>query len=159
MVLPGLFTDQAETPLKFLLISICLLSSVFRQKLSFTGTHQSWEKFLLILLDFGFYYERQNCVASCCRVMPGLIKLWIVTLWFQFWVICCYLTQPIWPSMTFIIFFLDFVPPQKRNMCEGCWLFTLKMAVQSLGNRNFTFRWFQPIVNTGKKALIFNISA
>ena len=31
----------------------------------------------------------------------------------------------------FMIFFLDFVTPQKRNMSERCWLFTLNMAVQS----------------------------
>ena len=40
----------------------------------------------------------------------------------------------------FMIFFSDFVSPQKRTMCEGCWLFPLKMTVQSLGNRDFTFR-------------------
>ena len=49
-----------------------------------------------------------------------------------------------------MIFFYDFVTPQKRNISEGCLLFTLKMAVRSLGNRDFTFRWFQPNVITGK---------
>ena len=44
-----------------------------------------------------------------------------------------------WP-MLFMIFFSDFVTPKKRNMSEGCWVFTLKMAVQSLGNMDFTFR-------------------
>ena len=33
--------------------------------------------------------------------------------------------------MLFMIFFSDFVTPKKRNMSKGCWLFTLKMAVQS----------------------------
>ena len=56
------------------------------------------------------------------------------------------ITQPV----LFMIFFYDFVTPQKRNMSEGCRLFTLEMAVQSLGNRDFTFRWFQPNMNTGK---------
>ena len=37
-----------------------------------------------------------------------------------------------WPVL-FMIFFYDFVTPKKRNMSEGCWLFTLEMAVQSLG--------------------------
>ena len=50
-----------------------------------------------------------------------------------------------------MIFYLDFATPQKRNMSEGCWLFTLKMEVQSLANRDFTFRSFQPNGNTGKK--------
>ena len=49
-----------------------------------------------------------------------------------------------------MICFKDFVIPQKRNMSEGFWLFTLKMAVQSLRNRDSTFRGFQPNVNTGK---------
>ena len=40
----------------------------------------------------------------------------------------------------FMIFFLDFVTPQKRTMSNGCWLFTLKMTVQSIGNRDLTFR-------------------
>ena len=53
--------------------------------------------------------------------------------------------------MIFIFFFLNFVTPQKRNMSERCWLFTLKMAVQSLSNRDFPFRRFQPNVNTSKK--------
>ena len=37
-------------------------------------------------------------------------------------------------------------------MSEGFWLFTLKMAVQSLRNRDSTFRGFQPNVSTGKQA-------
>ena len=53
--------------------------------------------------------------------------------------------------MLYMIFFFDFVTPQKHTMSEECWLFTLKMAVQSLGNRDFTFRWFQPNMNKGKK--------
>ena len=56
------------------------------------------------------------------------------------------ITKPV----LFMIFFKDFVTPQKRNMSEGYWLFPLKMAVQSLGNRDSTFRGFQPNVNTGK---------
>ena len=51
----------------------------------------------------------------------------------------------------FMIFFSDFVTPQKCIMSEGCWSFTLKMAVQNLGNRDFAFRWFQPKVDTDKK--------
>ena len=35
-------------------------------------------------------------------------------------------------------------------MSKGCWLFTLKITVQSLGNRDFTFRCFLPNVNTDK---------
>ena len=37
------------------------------------------------------------------------------------------ITQPV----LFMIFFYDFITPQKRNMSEGCSLFTLKMTVQS----------------------------
>ena len=44
------------------------------------------------------------------------------------------ITQPV----LFMIFFDDFVTPQ--NMSEGCWLFTSKMAVHSLGNRDYTSR-------------------
>ena len=40
----------------------------------------------------------------------------------------------------FMIFFSDFVTPKKRTMSEGCWLSTLEMTVQSLGNRDLTFR-------------------
>ena len=36
-------------------------------------------------------------------------------------------------SVLVMIFLYDFVTPKKSNMSEGCWLFTLKMAVQSLG--------------------------
>ena len=46
------------------------------------------------------------------------------------------ITQPVLS----IISFYYFVTPQKRNMSEGCWLFTLKMAVQSSGNSDITFR-------------------
>ena len=59
----------------------------------------------------------------------------------------------------FMIFFSDFVTPQKRIMSEDCWLFTLKMTVQYLGNSDSTFRRFQPNVDTDKKTLIVNISA
>ena len=51
----------------------------------------------------------------------------------------------------FVMFFSDFFTPQKCIMSEGCWSFTLKMAVQNLGNRDFAFRWFQPKVDTDKK--------
>ena len=51
----------------------------------------------------------------------------------------------------FIIFFSDFVTPQKRTMPEGCCLFTLKMTVQNLGNRDFTVSWFQPNVDIDEK--------
>ena len=36
------------------------------------------------------------------------------------------ITQPV----LFMIFFYDFVTPQKRSTSEECWVFTLKVAVQ-----------------------------
>ena len=42
------------------------------------------------------------------------------------------------------------VIPRKSNMSEGCWLFTLKMAVQSSWHRDFTFWLFQTNLKTGK---------
>ena len=53
------------------------------------------------------------------------------------------ITEPV----LFMIFFSDFVTLQKRTMSKGCWLFTLKMTVQYLRNRDFTFRGFQPNKN------------
>ena len=51
--------------------------------------------------------------------------------------------QTAWCCLSFQMFRLwefiyDFVTPQKRDMSEGYWLFTLKMAVQSLGDRDST---------------------
>ena len=53
-----------------------------------------------------------------------------------------------------MIFFSDCVTPQKCTMSERCWLFTLEMTVQSLGNRNFTYRRFHPKVKTCQKQLL-----
>ena len=57
------------------------------------------------------------------------------------------ITEPV----LFMILFSDFVTPQKCTMSEGCWLSTLNIKVQSLGNRDLIFRWFQPNLNTCKK--------
>ena len=66
-------------------------------------------------------YAKLKGVVSCffsCRIMkipePGIAQL-----------------------VLFMIFLQDFVSPKKRIMSEGCWLFTLEMTIQSLGNRVF----------------------
>ena len=44
----------------------------------------------------------------------------------------------------FMIFFYDFVYSTKRIMSQACWLFTLKMTIQALGNRDIPYRGFLP---------------
>ena len=44
-----------------------------------------------------------------------------------------------------------FISPWKHLMSEGRWLFTLKMTMQALGNRDFPNSWFQPNLEIGQK--------
>ena len=82
-------------------------------------------------------------VVSCffsCRIMkipePGIAQL-----------------------VLFMIFLQDFVSPKKRIMSEGCWLFTLEMTIQSLGNRVFPQQVISAKHIDWLKAQIANISS